>query len=407
MSLKKFYNLGKFKFSKIYRSITGKGNLRTLQLIKQEFPELKIKSFKSGTKVFDWVIPAEWNVKDAYVKDKDNKKIINFKKNFLHLVGYSIPKKIILSKKELIKRLYTQTDLPDAIPFITSYYKKHYGFCVSENLKKKIIKKYKKKDKFKINIDSSFNNRGKIYYGELVIKGKSEQEILISTYICHPLMANNETSGPIVSMCLINHFRKTKPNKTLRFLFISETIGSISYLSKNLTYLKRKCIGGFNLSCIGDEKMHSYMPSKNKNSISTKSLEEAYKNLKINAKKFSFLERGSDERQYNSPGVDLDIASIFRSKYGKYKEYHTSLDNFDLVTLKGITGGFKVAKQAIINLSNKIIPKSKLICEPNLGKRNLYALISNKNQHHKLSRKLLNFLIYADGKTKLKIYQKL
>ena len=334
-------------------------------------------------------------------RGEDKKKIIDFKKNFLHLVGYSVPKRIYLSKNELLKRLFTQKDLPNAIPFVTSYYKKYYGFCASENLKKKIIKKYKKNDKFKIVIDSSFNKKGKMHYGELVIKGKSEQEILISTYICHPLMANNEISGPIVSMCLINHFRGTKPNKTLRFIFISETIGSISYLSKNLNSLKSRCIGGYNLSCIGDEKMHSYMASKNSNSISTKSLEEAYKNLKIKAKKFSFLERGSDERQYNSPGIDLDIASIFKSKYGKYKEYHTSLDDFNLVTLKGITEGFKVAEKAIINLSNKIIPKNKLLCEPNLGKRNLYALISNKNQHHKLSRKLLNFLIYADGKTEI------
>ena len=143
------------------------------------------------------------------------------------------------------------------------------------------------------------------------------------------------------------------------------------------------------------------MPSKNMNSISTRCLEQAYKDLKINAKKFSFLERGSDERQYNSPDIDLEIASIFRSKYGKYKEYHTSFDDFNLVTLKGITGGFRVSKRAIINLSNKIIPKNNLLCEPNLGKRNLYALISNKNQHHKMSRKILNFLIYANGKNEI------
>ena len=241
-------------------------------------------------------------------------------------------------------------------------------------------------------------------YGELVLKGKSKQEILISTYICHPSMANNELSGPIVSMALIDYFKKKKLNKTLKFLFIPETIGSITYINKNLKSLKSNIIGGYNLSCIGDEKNHSCMLTKYGNTASDYSLLEAYKKLKIKFRKHSFLKRGSDERQYNSPGVDLPIASIFRTKYGEYYEYHTSLDNFKLVTKKGLKGGFNVAKTSIEILLKKIIPKTLFLCEPQMGKRGLYPMISSvysKNKQKRLIRSMMDFLQYADGKNDL------
>ena len=242
---------------------------------------------------------------------------------------------------------------PDAIPYITSYYKKRWGFCLTYNQFKEINIKYSDEESFKVVINSNLNNNGSLNYGELIIKGKSRKEILISTYICHPSMANNELSGPIVSMSLINYFIGKKLNKTLRFIFIPETIGSIAYLSRNLKYLKRYVIGGYNLSCIGDERKHSCMLFKNENSPSDEALLLSYKKMNIRDYKiYPFLNRGSDERQYNSPGIDLGITSIFRSKYTEYPEYHTSLDNFDVVTLKGLTGGYNVAKNSI-----KIIQK--------------------------------------------------
>ncbi len=401
MSIKKFYNLGKNKLFPICRSITGNGVRKTLKIIKKNFPELKIKKIKSGTKVFDWDIPPEWNVTDAYVIDKNNLKIIDFKKNNLHLVGYSIPFKKTLIKKDLFKNLYFLKNQPTAIPYITSYYKKRWGFCISYNQYKQFHKRYSAKNKFKIVINSSLKNYGELNYGELILKGKSKKEVLISTYICHPSMANNELSGPIVSMGLINHFRKQKLDKTLRFIFIPETIGSISYLSKNLKYLKENVIGGYNLSCIGDDRQHSCMFSKYQNSPSDEAIIEAYKKLKIkNYKIYSFLKRGSDERQYNSPGVDLKISSIFRTKYGEYPEYHTSLDNFKLVTLKGCTGGFNVAKKSIEILLNKTYPKFKIICEPQMGKRGLYPTLSTKGEK-KLTRNYMSFLQYVDGTNSL------
>ena len=206
--MKKYFELGKKKLFQICRSLTGQGIKKTLNIIKNEFPSLKIKKIKSGSKVFDWKIPYEWNIKDAYVKDKYKKKIIDFKKNNLHLLGYSQPINKKITKKELYKNIFFLKGQPGAIPYITSYYKKYWGFCITYNQKKIIDKKYSNKDLFEVFIDSSFNKNGFMNYGELVLKGKSSQEILISTYVCHPSMANNELSGPIVSMALIDHFRK-------------------------------------------------------------------------------------------------------------------------------------------------------------------------------------------------------
>ena len=396
--MKKYFELGRKKLFPICRSLTGQGVKKTLNIIKNEFPSLKIKKIKSGLKVFDWKIPDEWNIKDAYVKDKYRRKIIDFKKNNLHLIGYSQPVKKKITKKELYKNIFFLKSQPDAIPYITSYYKKYWGFCLTYNQKKIIDKKYSNKDFFEVFIDSSFNKNGFMSYGELVLKGKSSQEILISTYVCHPSMANNELSGPIVSMALIDHFRKKKLEKTLRFLFIPETIGSIAYIFKNLKHMKENIIGGYNLSCIGDERKHSCMLSKYKNSPSDFALINAYKKLKIkNYKVYSFLKRGSDERQYNSPGIDIPISSIFRSKYETYPEYHTSLDNFDLVTLNGLKGGFQVAKTAVNILLKLIVPKTKILCEPHMTKYNLYPTLSNKKTNN-ISHQYRDFLQFPDGK---------
>ena len=401
MAIKKYYNIAKTKLFKLNRSLTGEGIKKTLNIIKNEFPELKIKKIKSGTKVFDWKVPNEWNVQEAYIIDKNNNKIVDFKKNNLHLVGYSIPLKINLSKKDLFKNIFTLKKQPKAIPYITSYYKKRWGFCISYNEYKNLDKMYSSNDKFKVFINSSLNQKGNLNYGELILKGKSKKEILISTYICHPSMANNELSGPIVSMGLINFFKGKKLNKTLRFLFIPETIGSISYLSKNIKYLKENVLGGYNLSCIGDQRQHSCMFSKYQNSPSDEAVIEAYRLLKIKKfKVYSFLQRGSDERQYNSPGVDLKISSIFRTKYGEYPEYHTSLDNFNFVTEKGCFGGFNVAKKSIQILLERIYPKYKVLCEPQMGKRDLYPTISTKNKK-KNTESYMDFLQYADGTNSL------
>ena len=398
MSIQKFFKIGKVKIYPICRSLTGDGTLKTLKIIKKNFKNFKIKNFKSRQKVFDWKIPSQWDIKDAYIIDKYKKKIVNFKNNNLHIVGYSMPINKKIDLEQLLQKLYTISNKQDAIPYITSYYKKSWGFCVTERFKRKLRKDYNIKDKFHVVIDSKFNQRGKLNYGEYYIKGKSKKEILISTYICHPSMANDNLSGIIVSMALINFFNSRKNNKSIRFLFLPETIGSIAYIYKNLNILKRNVIGGYILSCIGDDKKHSCMFTKYGDKISDDCLRQTYKQKKINYKNYSFLHRGSDERQFCSPGIDLPLASIFRTKYGEFPEYHNSMDNFNLVTLRGLNGGFAVAKQSILNLDNRIIPIAKHICEPQLGKRGLYKLLSEKNViDNQDCWKILDFLQYADG----------
>ena len=414
MFIKKFYNFGKNKLYPLHRSITGDGVRKSLQLIKKNFPRLKIFEIPSGTKVFDWTIPPEWNVNEAYIRDKYNKKIIDFKKNNLHLVAYSIPMNKVLKKEKLFNHLHSLPKQPRAIPYITSFYKKYWGFCISDHEKKILNKKYKNSDRFKVVIKSNFKKKGSMTYGEILIPGKSKQEILISTCICHPAMANNEISGPIVLLCLIKYFQQLKNlEKTLRFIFIPETIGSITYLNKKLEHLKKNVIGGYQLVCIGDERQYSCMLSKYGKTQSDLAIIESFKKLKIKYKKYSFLERGSDERQYNSPNIDLPIASIFRSKYGEYDEYHTSLDDFNLVTEKGIRGGFKVAQTAIKILLKKKIPQNIILCEPQLSRRNLYPSLSNFRSNpkqldrYKYTFNVVNFLQYADGKNDLMEISKL
>ena len=412
--MKNFINLGK-KLFPICRSLTGKGTLDTLKILRKENPKLNIKNFKSGTKVFDWKVPHEWNIKDAFVEDKYGKKIINFKNNNLHLVGYSKPCDFYVDKKKLLKHIFSLKNLPSAIPYITSYYKKYWGFCTTHKQKLKIIKKYKSNDKFKVKIKSSFNKNGNMNYGEILLKGRSKDEVLISSYICHPSMANNELSGPLVALALSKYFINTKRDKTIRILFIPETIGSIAYINKNLNNLKKNVIGGFNLTCLGDEKCYSYIETKYGNTASDFAIIKAYKDLNIKFKKYSYLKRGSDERQYNSPGVDLNIATIMRSKFGTFKEYQTSLDNFNLVTERGLKQSFKLTKEAIKNLMkeknilkknkknnfSKNNPYAKMICEPQLGKRGLYPLVGSRGAKKRSVRDILDFLQFADGNNNL------
>lgn len=371
--------------------------------MKKLLPNLKIKNIKSGTKVYDWKIPPEWNVKEAFIKDKFGKKIVDLKNHNLHLLGYSIPVEKYLTKKQLLRKLYSLKEQKNAIPYVTSYYKKTWGFCVTYKQKNFISKKYKNKDKFFIKINSKFNTSGKLNYGELSIPGNSPETILISTYICHPQMANNELSGPMVTTALIKNYIKNKNEKTLKFIFIPETIGSIAYIKKNINYLKKRVIGGYVLTCIGDERNYSLITTKYNNTNSDFAAIESFKKNKCRYKSYSFLKRGSDERQFNSPGVNLPIASILRTKHGNYREYHTSLDDFKLVTKKGLSGGYKVAKNAIDILIKSKIPKNKQICEPFLQNKNLYNNISLKNNSdlRNYSRLILDFLQFADGKNNL------
>tara|TARA_Y100001970_G_C14249269_1_gene870593 strand:- start:3590 stop:4858 length:1269 start_codon:yes stop_codon:yes gene_type:complete len=375
----------------INRSLTGAGVNLTLLLIKQKLP-IKILNFNSGEKVFDWKIPKVWNLKEAWIKNKNNKKIIDFRSNNLHVVGYSQNINKTLTFNELKKKIYTLKDQPNAIPYVTSYYKKDWGFCLQYNKFKKL-----KNDEYRVYINSSFK-KGKLKIGELYIKGFTKKEILISTYICHPSMANNEISGIVVTTKLAQWLKKKKRKFSYRFLFLPETIGSIAYLSKNFKKLQKNVVAGYVLTCIGDNRNYSILESKQKNSLSDIAAKHILKKKK-RAKIYDWSMRGSDERQYCSPRIDLPIASLMRSKYGEYKEYHTSLDQIGkVVTKRGLEGGYNFAKQVINCLEQQIFPKSVTFCEPFLTKKKIYPTISKKGSVNKTLSKKLEYLSYCDGK---------
>jgi aminopeptidase-like protein len=376
-----------FKFN---RSITGKGTLDTLRFIKKKFNILKIKKIKSGTRVFDWKVPKVWKIFNAYVLDNNGKKIIDFKKNNLHVVNYSKKISKWLNFKDIKKNIFFLKKQPSAIPYVTSYYKKKWGFCLSYNQYKNIDKS--KKYFFKIN--SKFEE-GFMNYGEAVIKGKSKKEILLTSYVCHPSMANNELSGPAVLTNLGIWLSKKKRNFSYRILFVPETIGSISYIAMNYDNILKNCIGGYVFSCLGDSGKISFIKSKYNNSFIDFASNYVLKKNNIPFKNYNYMKRGSDERQFCSQGVNLGFNTMMRTKFAEYKEYHTSLDNLNFINEKSLKNSLKVSKLLISYIEKSYFPKSRIVCEPFMTKRNLYPTLNFVNK--KPDRKILDVLNYCDG----------
>jgi len=373
----------------ICRSITGDGVRETLRILQGLIP-LKLFEVPSGTKAFDWTVPKEWNIRDAFVLDPKGRKIIDFTKNNLHVLGYAVPVDGSLTLSELQEHLYSLEDQPDAIPWVTSVYEERWGFCLAHNERAKL-----EEGTYRVFIDSELK-KGSLTYGELIIPGTSSQEIFISTYICHPSMANNELSGPVVTTMLAKWIASQPRRFTYRVIFIPETIGSITYLSKNLEPMKKNIVAGFNLTCVGDERAYSYLPSRNGSTLADKVALNVLRFKHPDFRRYSFLERGSDERQYCSPGVDLPVVSLMRTKYREFPEYHTSLDNLELVTPAGLEGSFALHRDCIDLLERNKIYKTRSLGEPQLGMRGLYPTIATKESHRQVI-DMLNFIAYADG----------
>lgn len=373
----------------ICRSITGNGARETLAILSEHIP-LILHEVPTGSQVFDWVVPKEWNIRDAYVANEQGERVIDFKQSNLHVVGYSIPIDETMSLGDLDKHLYSLPEQPDAVPYMTSYYKERWGFCIAHNERKKLTEQ-----RYHVHIDSTLED-GSLTYAELLIPGKTEKEIFLSTYICHPSMANNELSGPVVATHLARWIASKSRHYSYRIIFIPETIGSITYLSRNLKTLKKNVVAGFNISCIGDEGHYSYVATRYGNTLADQVASHALE-LRGNAtKKYTFLERGSDERQYCSPHVDLPVVGLCRSKYGTYPEYHTSLDNLGFVTPEGLSGGFKFVRECLEILENNRVYNVQCNAEPQLGKRGLYPDLSTKKTGELVST-MMDFIAYADG----------
>ena len=377
----------------ICRSITGNGVRETLRVLQSVCPAMTLHEVPTGTQVFDWIVPKEWNIRDAWIKNSKGEKILDFAKSNLHVMGYSIPVNQKVTLEELLPLIHTQPDQPDAIPYVTSYYKERYGFCMSQ-LQKDTLQE----DIYHIYIDSDLKD-GSLTYGEILIPSTegNKDEIFLSTYVCHPSMANNELSGPAVTIYLAKWLWEKKHRRyNYRIIFIPETIGAITYLSQHLPEMKKNIRAGFNISCVGDDRTYSYVASRYGNTLADKVAKNVLSFRYPEYKRYSFLQRGSDERQYNAPGVDLPVCAVCRSKYAEYPEYHTSKDNMGLISPTGLQGAYEVYRDMIEALEYNHKYRIQCLGEPQLGKRGLYPTISQKGSSSAV-RAMSNFIAYADG----------
>jgi len=380
----------------INRSITGNGVRETLGVLQELLPNLTLHEVPTGMEVLDWTVPKEWNARAAWIKTPGGEKICDFAVNNLHLMGYSTPIHQKMPLSDLDAHLYTLPDQPDAIPYVTSYYTERWGFCLSQNQRDTLPD-----GEYEVFIDTTLAD-GQLTYGELILPGETEQEIFLSTYVCHPSMANNELSGPTVTAYLAKWISELSSRKyTYRIVFIPETIGSITYLSRNVQHMKDHVFAGFNISCVGDDRAHSYLPSRRADTPSDEAAKHVLKWLCPDYDTYPWSERGSDERQYCAPGIDLPIASMMRSKYNTYPEYHTSLDDLEnVVTPAGLQGGYDAIRLAIEALERNCRPRATVLGEPQMGRRGLYPTVSTKGRVPSV-RLMMDLLTWSDGETPL------
>lgn len=390
------------------RSLAGTENRKTLKYIKNVVP-IKIKGIKSEKKIYNWKVPLEWKLNNAKLS-VNSKKIIDLNSNSLHIPSYSqaINKKI--NFVDLEKKIFTHK-IPSAIPYRTFYYKKDWGICLSKQQLKKLKLKLKKKQhkNVEVEINTSFK-KGNMNYGELVIKGKSKKEILISTYICHPSLANDNLSGIILTFLIARYLMAKYDLKwSYRIIFVPETIGSISYIHENLDKLK-KINTGFNISCVGGKGNYSVKESWDKGHFINSLAKNILLKEKLNFKVFNYDIHGSDERQYSYHGIGINTFSLFKDKYYDYKEYHSSLDNLNFVKGKQIHQTFQIYKKIFDEMENQSIYISTYkFSEPMLSKFNLYPDIGGSMLPSNKSKKKLDFILWilfkCNGKNTLKQIQ--
>ena len=404
----------------ITRSITGKGVRKTLKIY-QDSIDLQIHEVPTGTKVFDWTVPEEWNIDDAYIMNKNGEKIVDFKKSNIHILQYSekIEKKIGL--EELKKHIFTLPEQPDTIPYSTSFYNKNWGFCMKQ---KEFLKL--DDDEYAVNISSEHKD-GSLTYGEFLIKGESTDEILISTYVCHPSLCNDNLSGPVLSLFLAKYFSKQKLHYSIRFLFIPETIGAITWLARNEDNVKN-IKHGLVATCLGDSGNLTYKKTRDGDNIIDKIVEEVLIESGKPYKIMDFWPSGSDERQYCSPGFNLPVGSLMRTPYDMFDEYHTSEDNLSFMNKESLRDSFlkyiavikKLEDYFLVDIPKRKIPENKnsannnpvfknLIpkCEPQLGKRRIYDEIGGiKKQDSLEQKKAIQWILnLSDGKNSLRDIQ--
>ena len=374
----------------ICRSITGNGVRESFNIIKQII-NLQITEIPTNTKVFDWTVPKEWNISDAYIADLSGNKIIDFKKSNLHVVSYSIPIKKIISIEELKTHIHTIPEKPDTVPYLTTCYNEDWGFCMSHNDFLNL-----KDPLYEILIDSKLEN-GFMTIGEYYIPGEISDEFIISCYICHPSMCNDNLSGVVLTTFLAKYLSSQKLKYSYRFHIVPETIGSISWLSLNEQNLS-KIKHGLVATCLGDSGSSTYKRSKSGNSEIDKTVEFVLKNSSSDYNILDFFPTGSDERQFCSPALNLHVGSLMRTPYGKFIQYHTSDDNLDFVKSEYIVDSFlKYLKTVFIIENNKKYVNMNPKCEPQLGKRGLYRYLGGQKNKPESELAIFWILSFSDG----------
>lgn len=396
----------------ICRSITGDGVRETLKILKHELP-LEIKEIPTNTSCFDWKIPKEWNIKDAYILNPQGKKIVDFKNSNLHVVSYSIPVNKKISLNELKQHLHYLPEKPDSIPYRTSYYNEYWGFCITYNQFNELAD-----GEYEVCIDSSLKD-GSLTYGEYFKPGKIRDEILFSSYVCHPSLCNDNLSG-VCLLTILGKILDAIPTKfSYRFLFIPETIGAIAWLSQNEDKIKN-IKHGLIATCCGDCGNSTYKKTRNGNDLIDHIVERILENSGEPYKILDFWPSGSDERQFSSPGFNLPVGSLMRTVYDTFDEYHTSKDNLDFMDAKALANSLSKYFEVIYQLENNAdlytletsiqIPKishdndpvfisQNMKCEPHLGKRDLYhklGALTNQNVLE-MKRAIQWVLNFSDG----------
>jgi aminopeptidase-like protein len=378
----------------VCRSITGNGVRETLRVVKQRLP-VEVREIPSGTAVFDWAVPNEWNIRDAYIKNRNGERVVDFRQSNLHVVSYSRPVHRRMRLSELRAHLHSLPDRPQWIPYRTSYYREDWGFCLSDALLESLLD-----DEYEVLIDSTLAP-GHLTYGEYFVKGASDDEVLISCHICHPSLANDNLSGLALATELAAHVAAQPRRYSYRFLFIPGTIGSITWLALNEQRAHR-VQHGLVVTCVGDSGDFTYKKSRRGNAVIDRAATHV---LKHSGQPFSvqeFSPYGYDERQYCSPGFDLPVGCLMRSPHGSFPEYHTSADDLTLVRPQCLEKSFHIYRSVVELLeANVTYLTTNPKCEPQLGKRGLYKAIGGDNHDSSRQMAMLWVLNLADGRHSL------
>ena len=382
----------------ICRSLTGNGFRHSLKILGEIVP-WTVAEIATGTRVFDWTIPREWNVSEAYLEDESGQRVLDFRVNNLHVMGYSVPVDRVLTLDELQPHLYSLPDQPDAIPYLTSYYAERWGFCLTQRQRDAL-----RPGRYRALIRSTLAD-GHLTLADCVLPSTtgSTSEIMLSSYLCHPSMANNELSGPLTLAFLYRSLaNRADRHFNYRFVIVPETIGAIAYLSREGERLKRDCRAGFVVTCCGDDRTFTYKQSREGNLFVDRISQAVLRERGRPHQVVPFFPSGSDERQYCSPGFNLPFGSLMRSMYGTYPEYHTSLDDKSVVSMAALRETIDLYLDVFDRMeASPLYVNTVPFGEPMLGPRGLYTTLGGVAKREKVMDWMRFLLNFADGRHEL------